>query len=401
MKRILFVDDEPAVLDGLRAMLRKRRAEWQMEFVPSGIAALHALESQRFDLVCSDIRMPEIDGAQLLTAISERWPETVRIALSGHLELVQTMRLVPIAHQYLSKPCSAELLQNTLERCLRVQELLTQPALRALVGRVRKLPALPRTYAKLRQAMGRPNVSASEVAQIVSSDMVVAAKVLQVVNSAFFRLARRISRIEQAVTYLGFAAVGNLVMSTEVFSQWNKTSPIPGLDLETMQAKALIAAATARTLAAGTQFVDDAMVAGLLHDIGYMILIEECPNELRHAQREADEQRIPLYQAERRIIGTSHAEIGAYLLALWGLPYSIVEAVAHHHEPSSVSHTEFDILGALVVAAYLTHEQDPIHGQRGTGPQLDAGYLQTIHAPFSWERARECVQLLKTTGGPL
>ncbi|MBC7982907.1 MAG: HDOD domain-containing protein, partial [Candidatus Obscuribacterales bacterium] len=213
MKLILFVDDEPETLAALRAMLRPRHREWQMEFVESGAAALTELEKQPYDLICSDMRMPSMDGAQLLTTVTERWPGTVRIVLSGYAELTQTLRLVSLAHQYLSKPCDAKQLENTLSRCLNVQDLLNRPALRSLVGQIRQLPALPKTYAKLRDAMSKPNANNTAIAAIVASDTAIAARVLQVVNSAFFRLARQITKIDQAVAYLGFAAVSNLVLS--------------------------------------------------------------------------------------------------------------------------------------------------------------------------------------------
>lgn len=397
MKRILFVDDEAPILDGIRAMLHRRRGEWEMDFCESGVTALAALEKQPYDLICCDMRMPGMDGAQLLTLVSVRWPQTVRIVLSGYSQLTQAIRMVPIAHQYLSKPCQPNQFDNILERCLRVQELLTRPTLRAVVGRVRKLPALPRTYAKLREVMAKPNVATGEVAKVVAADMAIAAKVLQVVNSSFFRLARSIGKIEQAVSYLGFAAVRNLVMSVEVFSQWTKTNAVSGLDLESMQNEALQTGALARELAAGTAIADDALVAGLLHDIGYLVLVAECPKELQQAKRESLEKNIPMYQAERNIIGASHAEVGAYLLALWGLPYSIVEAVAQHHEPHAVAQTEFDLLSAVVIAEALLRKPDQ-PSALDADHQIDAAYLQTIHAPFTWEHAQQRAQAITATG---
>src|SRR3954452_13653416 len=117
MKRILFVDDEQQVLDGLRTMFHRKRNEWQMHFALSGSAAIAELEKQPCDLICCDMRMPAMDGAQVLTQVAERWPETIRIVLSGYSEMAHTIRLVPIAHQYLSKPCDATRIETTIERC--------------------------------------------------------------------------------------------------------------------------------------------------------------------------------------------------------------------------------------------------------------------------------------------
>jgi DNA-binding NtrC family response regulator len=127
MKRILFVDDEMAVLDGIRTMLRKKRNEWHLEFANSAAKALELLEQHRFDLICSDMRMPGMDGAQLLTLVSERWPRVARIVLSGHAELAQTAKMRIVAHESLGKPCNAEQLQSTIDRCLAVETLVAAP----------------------------------------------------------------------------------------------------------------------------------------------------------------------------------------------------------------------------------------------------------------------------------
>jgi HD-like signal output (HDOD) protein len=396
MKRILFVDDESDMLEGVRTLLHKRRDEWQMDFVESGASAITHLEKQPYDLICSDIRMSPLDGIQLLTKVAERWPQTVRIVLSGYSQSDHGMQLVDIAHQYLSKPCHAEQFDNVLDRCLRVQELLTRPSLRTLVGRVKKLPSLPRTYAKLRAVMSNPNASTTDVAKIVAEDTALSAKVLQVVNSAFFRLARRITKIEQAVGYLGLATVRNLVLSVEVFSLWNKSAAKGDVDPERMQSEAMFTAAVARAFAEGTAMVDDALVAGLLRDIGYLVLSAECPQDLRRASKLSSDKLIPMHSAERTILGASHAEVGAYLLALWGFPYSIVEAVAHHHEPTAVTHANFDLLGILATTTALTGVRD--EKAAPDGAPIDDAFLQAIHAPFTLSQALERVQEIKTAG---
>ena len=101
------------------------------------------MQTHPCDVIVTDMRMPAMDGAKLLEIVSGQWPEAIRIVLSGYAELEQTVRLVPFAHQYLSKPCQPQQLENVIERCLLLHELLNQPHLRAIVGRIRKLPSLP------------------------------------------------------------------------------------------------------------------------------------------------------------------------------------------------------------------------------------------------------------------
>jgi len=387
MIRILFVDDEPEILSGLRTMLRRHRDKWQMEFVTSGAAAIAELEKQTYDLICTDMRMPAMDGAQLLATVAERWPETVRIVLSGHADLGQTIRLVPIAHQYLSKPCEANRIEATIQRCTNVRDLLKRGELRAVVGRIKKLPALPKTFESLCTAMARAETTAPEIAKIVASDPAIAARILQVVNSAFFRLPRQITKIDQAVSYLGFTAIRNLALSAEVFSASKPSKSLQHFDPAAIQSQAIKTAAVMRALTKGTPLGDDAFVVGLLHDIGLLVLAEACPDKLQLASNESIATGAPLHETERKHVGASHAELGAYLLALWGLPYTIVEAVAYRHEPERGAQTEFDLLAALVIALQLLAEEKQL--QHTASLTVDAGYLERIHAPFSLDEARE------------
>src|ERR1700730_2164939 len=159
MKRILFVDDEIALLDSLRVRLYKHRHDWDMKFVLSGEEAIAALEAQHFDLIVSDVRMPGMDGGQLLEVVKTRWPTVVRIIVSGYSDPVQAVRLTSLAHQYVAKPCDAKELENIVERCFALQELLSQEPLREMVGRIGKLPAMPKTYGRLQTARSQPKVT--------------------------------------------------------------------------------------------------------------------------------------------------------------------------------------------------------------------------------------------------
>lgn len=389
MKRALFVDDERALLDGLRGRLRSLRSRWEMVFVESASRAITELELGAFDVVVSDMRMPGMDGAQLLATVAERWPATVRIVLSGHVQEEQSARVLTMAHQYLSKPCSAQQLENVIERCVKLHDLLTDRKLRDVVGRVTKLPALPQTYARLNHLMSDPHAGVGEIAAAVSADPAVSAKVLQMVNSSFFRLARRISRIDQAVNYLGLTAIRNIVMSVEVFSHWSAHPALPDLSPDRLLARAQRVAAAAWALTSGTPIADEALLAGLLHKIGYWVLLQECPEDVARAVAMARAESISLPAAERYVIGASHAEVGAYLLGLWGLPYSVVEAVAFQHMPAQVAHAEFDVLAALVIAESLALPNTPlVAGTLERDQVVDEQFVRDLALPFDWREAQ-------------
>jgi len=142
-KRILFVDDEPNVLQGLQRMLRPLRDEWEMTFVSSGAEALQRLAQAPFDVIVSDMRMPNMDGAQLLTEVMQRHPEVIRIVLSGQANQEVVMKAVGPTHQYLAKPCDPESLKALVSQTSALRGLLTDATLKGLVASMKSLPSLP------------------------------------------------------------------------------------------------------------------------------------------------------------------------------------------------------------------------------------------------------------------
>jgi putative nucleotidyltransferase with HDIG domain len=392
MKRILFVDNEPAALEGLRLRLHGVSGKWEPGWADNGRLAIEQMQRQPYDVVVTDLRMPGMDGARLLEIVSARWPQTIRIVLSGYADPRQTVRAVPLAHQYLNKPFEPQQLEDVIDRCVQLHDLLHGPRLRAIVGRMRQLPAIPRIYSALRSLVNDEKVTATEVARVVGTDPSIAARVLQIVNSAFFRLPRRITKIEQAVSYLGFTVIRNIAMSVEIFSQW-PSKPFGHLHQAKLQAHVRAVAAAARALTVKTPIADDTMLAGLLHDIGYWVLAEEFSAELGASLELAAATAIPVHEAESRVIGASHAEIGAYLLGTWGLPYSVIEAVAHHHEPQRVSQSYFDVLAALTIAQSLVRADDgsAFGVAVPTDSRVDESYLISVKAPFDWSEAQRRV----------
>jgi HD-like signal output (HDOD) protein/ActR/RegA family two-component response regulator len=356
MRRVLFVDDELKILEGLRRMLRAQRQEWEMAFAPSGEAALTLMEASPFDVIVSDMRMPGMDGAKLLARVREQYPHMVRIVLSGHTELSTALSLVPIAHQVLAKPCDAGMLRVSIERACHLKDLLGDDSIRRTVGALRDLPSLPRIYDALTQALADPDTSLPKIAKIVEQDVGISAKILQLVNSAFFGIADSIANIRHAVIYLGINTLRSLVFSLEIFRVFELKTPLPGFSLERLERHARLAAHVAARLPVPKHLADIAIVAGMLHDVGKLILAWKLPDRFKKLLAEAAKERCPLYKVEEREFGFSHAAIGAYLLGLWGLPYILVEAVALHHRPNRVPHYNFDTVPAVYVANLLAHE---------------------------------------------
>lgn len=358
MKRILFVDDEPLVLEGLQRMLRPQRKEWEMEFAASGAQALTILETHPFDVIVTDMRMPEMDGAALLEEVQRRFPGVVRMVLSGYFEMEMAMRAVPVAHQYLAKPSDPEKLREAIERACSFVSLMADETARRVVGTIGSLPSLPRTCTALLDAIKNPDVAIDEIGRIIEQDVGMTAKVLQLVNSAFFGLLQEITTVRAAVSHLGLDVLKQLVLSVEVFRTFQPKRRVEGFSLEALQSHSRLAAGIASRLPAKRKVSGEAVVAALLHDTGKLVLAAHVPEQFEQVLQQMRRENRSLLEVEREVTGTGHAEIGAYLLALWGLPMPIVDAVCRHHRPERAADAEpgLDVLALTHLADGLAYD---------------------------------------------
>lgn len=370
MKRILFVDDESRILEGIRRMMHADRDRWEMQFALGGEAALQACMANSFDVVVSDLRMPGMDGATLLHHIRDRYPGTARIVLSGYSEAALAERAVPVAHRFLSKPCHASEFRSAIERVCSLQDILDKPEIRKIVGTVSELPSLSSTYMRLMQAVNNPNTAINQVAEIIEQDVAMSAKVLQLANSAFFGLAQKVTSLTSAATYLGMATIKNLALASEAFRVFVPDARIPPSFCESIQKHSQSTSAIAGRLPVEQGFRDVTAVAALLHDIGSLILACKMPEEFCSTRSMAIELGCKIYEVEEDLLGTSHAEIGAYLLGLWGISNPAVEAIAHHHKPTRIPHSGFDSTVAVYVADLLSHELE-MHPEDSMGLEIE------------------------------
>jgi HD-like signal output (HDOD) protein/ActR/RegA family two-component response regulator len=334
MKSILFVDDEPRLLEGLQRSLRSQRAQWDMSFATSGDEALRLMAQKPFDVVVTDMRMPEMDGATLLERVRERYPAVARIVLSGYVEKEAALRAAPVAHRFLAKPCDPMELRDAIEASCSCAALLPDEAVRRVVGAIGRLPALPHTAALLVEALQEPEVAMDRIGSIVQQDVGMTAKILQLVNSAFFGLAYDISSVRMAVSFLGLDTLRQLVMTVEIFRTFRPAKTLVGFSLDELERHSQLAARIAGRLPGSRKTASAAIVASVLHDAGKLVLASRLPKEFETALIAAEQRGLPLHLMEAEVLGASHAEIGAYLLGLWGLPEEVVDAVARHHHPT-------------------------------------------------------------------
>jgi putative nucleotidyltransferase with HDIG domain len=354
MKRhLLFVDDEINVLEGLRRMLRGQQSEWDMHFAGSGVEALQIMETTPMDIIVADITMPGMNGIQLLEQVTDRYPNIIRMILSGYAEANLIMKSVGVTHQYLSKPCSPEILKSAITQAVESKSFLQNENLKSLILKLGALPSIPALFHEISKELQSPEASINKIGEIISRDPSMAAKILQLTNSAFFGRRRSMSNIAAAVSYLGLNHVAKLVLTIRAFEEF-----VPGvkglISVEELWGHSNNTAIRAKKIAeeqhASDNMTDDAFTAGLLHDIGKLILASRCPDEYAAAARMAKANDNPLWVAEHEIFSATHAEVGAYLLAIWGLPNPIVDAVAFHHNPTATTGESFCALTAVHAA---------------------------------------------------
>ncbi|MBW2096202.1 MAG: HDOD domain-containing protein [Deltaproteobacteria bacterium] len=387
-RKILFVDDEPNILQGLRRMLRGMRNEWHMVFAESGEEAMRILEGDPFEVVVTDMRMPGMHGAELLKKIQKKFPEIVRIVLSGHSDQELILKSVRTAHQYLSKPCDADTLKNTVARACALRELLKDGTLKQVVSNIDTLPSLPKLYQEIMAELQSEDASMDKVAKIISGDVGMSAKILQMVNSAFFALPRHIENIAQAVNLLGLETIKALVLSAQIFRQF-ETKGVPESFLEKLWGHCMGTATFARTIAReenlSREAVDDAFLAGMLHDVGKLVLSTGLPEKYGEIIRRAAENGISLRDVEDEVLGTTHGAVGAYLMGLWGFGDNVVEAIAFHHVPGTCPARTMGVLAAVHAANALEHASGP-EDLKTDETQVDREFLNKIGVEEGLER---------------
>jgi HD-like signal output (HDOD) protein/CheY-like chemotaxis protein len=320
-RQIIFVDDEPMILEGLRRSLHKMRDQWDIDFAGSGHEALQMMSKKSYDAVISDLNMPVMNGLQLLKKVRNYYPGAARMILTGQIsDELNLVNLLDV-HQVLEKPWNREQIQNSLNRIFRLNELFSKSSMQNIIANIHSIPAIPALYHELLLAI-ESNMSLSEMGQIVAKDMAMSAKILQIVNSAFFGLPRQITDPVNAVVYLGINLVKSLLLSLQVYSHYDQ----PGFQetIDCLWRHSMTTGANIKLLSdlngANEEERNELFVMGLLHDIGKLILIDNFPDETTMVKELAVSEKISCLEAEEEIFGTNHAKIGAYLLGLWGLP---------------------------------------------------------------------------------
>ncbi|WP_031485176.1 response regulator [Maridesulfovibrio frigidus] len=353
---VLFVDDEPNVLTSIKRMLRFKRNEWDIEFAESGEEALDLFDKKIFDVVVSDIRMPGMDGAELLTRLKDEYPGVIRIALSGQVGLSEVVRSIRAVHQYISKPCDAETLVTKIESALKSREILTDPAMQRLVTEIDALPVIPSVFKSIEDELRKEEPSISKIANLISKDVGLVAKILKLINSPYFGLPSNIKSISQAISLLGLETIKTLILGTHLFSMYDEKA-LPKLSLSLLWEHSFRVSNIARLIAEKENLDKNTIIqvrmAGLLHDVGKLILAYSFPEKYSQVLDKIRETKDPINRCELSVFGTTHAQIGAYLMGLWGMSGEVVHGIGYHH---SYDKCDLSIPMIVSVADMIDHQ---------------------------------------------
>ncbi len=381
-KSILFVDEEQYIRKALKRSLRGMRDEWEMRFAGSPEEGLNGMTQGEVDVLITEMVFTgSQSGLDFLLAVRDRHPHTVRIILSGYVDRDITLKTVDLAHQFLAKPCEDDDLKSTIAKAFLMRDLLAHEPLKQLASRIDSLPSLPALYTELVEALGSEESSVQQIGDIIAKDPGLTAKMLKMVNSSFFGLPQRVSTPAKAVSLLGLDLVQTIVLASGTFEKFN-TLKLKGLSIERMWDHAMATALLAKTIAQEARLeraeVDTAFMAGLLHDIGKLLIAANMSDDYRAVIDHMGTHGCNMACAENQVIGTTHADIGAYLLGLWGLPDPIIEAVAFHHSPGLKTTGRLGAVGITHIASAFANAGDHLADSEDMADELDWDFIESV-----------------------
>ncbi len=357
--KVMLIDDEHHALHSLKRTLLETDPFLKVSLFTNGKEALDQLIGDAHDVVITDFWLPGIDGVTLLEKIQTVCPEAIRILVNGHADDAMLFKSLHVAHQVLHKPLDSKLLWALICQTANLLPLVSDETMRKVLGGVSKLPSAPKLYRELSALLQQSNCTIEDMVRLISRDPAITAKLLQLANSAFFTRRAKTVELRAAVVRLGINTIRNLLLGVELFEPGSLIARAIGRDLDNVQQNALKMAQMAERLARGTALAGDAFVAGLLADLGQVVFLMTFGSEWRDCRSDAKLHARPLHEVEQEYFGVSHAEVGGYLLGLWGLPYSLVEAVANHHRPERIIAPLYSTSAITAISTALI-ENNPI-----------------------------------------
>ena len=383
--RILFVDDEPLMREFYAMVGSMLGSDYEVFTAGSGKEGLESLKKTPVDIVVSDLVMPEMNGQEFMTAVAREHPESMRIVISAHEDQLTVAQCLMFGHRYFSKPFDLKNLAAILKRICRLKHQVGNDKLKRVITGLGALPTPPRLYLRLTQAVSSPYSSLEEISSIIQEDAGLTLKLLQISNSAYFGVSRKILTPIEAVQVVGLEILRGLVLCVHAFKFYQDRS-FQSISAEELWNHSVRIASNARKLARyehlSESACEEAFVSGLLHDIGKLIMAANADSDYHVVMDRSQNEGTPVDQIEWEIFGATHAQVGAYLLGLWGLPEPVVSNVELHHSLEQIGNNGFSPAAAIHIAQFLERSPHRVS-------QLDTRFLRQIGVDnriSEWER---------------
>lgn len=354
---ILFVDDEEHVLNSIRRLLARRCKNWHIVQTTDPFEALEILNRQTIDVIVSDIIMPKMQGDELLDKIAHKYPHIIRVVLSAHAESDAVTKALSISHQYISKPFETKSFIQNIQDIIELRNELNHYDLIKKINNIDALPPMPKVYREIMSILNNPEANIHDIAKLISHDLSLSSKILQVINSAYFAMPKQVLNIEDAVTYLGIDIVKSLCITSNLFNSYNDLQKA-GLSHRELLNKAIrigrVAKHIAMKISSDDQIANHAQLAGFLHNLGMVILGSVITDEYLEIINIHKKTQHNLLSLEKEKLGICHNMIGAYLLQLWAVPLEIIHAQIYLYQPltflEKATKAEFNALTAIHIA---------------------------------------------------
>ncbi|OGO85570.1 MAG: signal transduction protein [Clostridiales bacterium GWD2_32_59] len=349
MKKILFVDDEEQILKSVIRLFRM--TEYDVVTASDGEAALEILKTEHIDLIITDMRMPFMDGYELLAKVKELFPNIIRVILSGYTDEKLIFKAIQrnIAKLYVFKPWKNEKLLNIVEQIFETENAINNSNLLAHINNIEELPTIDANYQRIISLI-QNDADIEDITHEIEKDQAIALKVLHIANSAYYGV--KTGSIKQAVSYLGYQNINNLILSTSVIDALSNNG-LSKTDSDILWKHAFITNKLVNFIYSAflcKNLRESSNTAGLLHDIGKVILFKYFGEKYDSLYIKSKKENLNIFELEKDVLGITHEEVGGYLLKWWELPYSIVEAAFFHHRPMDDRIIDKELVCAVHIA---------------------------------------------------
>ena len=365
--KVLLIDNKNKSLTKINDLLKQQLC--QTASVTDPLMGLKLLNKHSFDTVITADGLEKTTVINLLKAIAIKFPKLIRIA---HIEM-PIAKINQYAHYVFAHPIEPISIINTVLSFQGHHKSITKDVIVKSIAKVKALPSPPKVYLQLNAILKNANTDSDKIADIITQDPALAAKVIQTANNIFGQSDKPLSSIAEAITKLGVDTLSCIVMTAEMFSY---QPDIPNFSLIDEQAHCLATARFAASLVP-SELKQDTLLAGLLHDIGKLVLFEiDKALTLKFFANNA--RTSDAIELEDKIFSTNHTQIGAYLLHTWSFPYYLIDAVLKHHDPKNLLSKHIGISQAVYIANCLLEAQD-----------IDCEFLQHFNLVEKVDRLKE------------